>query len=640
MKTRFLTYCLGLMAMVLAACTSDEVEMKMQDAQTFVYAMDLDGGKFDFDATRAAKSWESGDKIYIRFGKTNKGTATYNGSTWSLTTDQALEGSGSCTAVEIDGTVAENGSTVTMSGLNPVYQCNSGSFSLSGNVIKVSIKMTPATGRLRFKGTSGASVNLEGLSTYSAYNTATGEFTSTTATVSTTIKTDGYTPYIYGKFANASEPTLKTNGYVMKCPTTMLQVGKSGWLTYPTDSKHTGWTKDNSNHEYVDLGLPSGTLWATCNVGANVPEEAGDYYSWGETETKNEYIYATYKWCNGTDRSLTKYCTSSEYGTVDNKTRLDIEDDAARSKWGSCWRIPTNAELTELIEHCTWVWTTTNGINGYKVTGSNGKSIFLPAAGNRVRQELLSMGRDGGYWSSDLSDRYANCAYALYFDSTKKPEIAYGWSKNNGSSIRPVYDNRTLENGHEYVDLGLSVKWATCNVGANAPQDYGWYLAWGETKPKDKYIWDDNYFDADLSNNKYTKEGATLAPEDDAAHVNWGGSWRMPTKAECYELKTSTNLKWTTLNGVKGFTLTSRINGNSIFLPAAGYREDNEDWGGEPGKAIDVGIFCLYWSNTLTESYYMASILEYCSENYIKGGEEFRSRGLSVRPVCHKTSTR
>lgn len=448
MKTKFLTYFFGLMAMVLAACTSDEVEMTMQDAQTFVYAMDLDGGKFDFDATRAAKSWESGDKIHIRFGKGNKGTATYNGSTWSLTTDQALEGSGSCTAVEIDGTVAENGSTVTMSGLNPVYQCNSGSFSLSGNVIKVSIKLTPATGRLRFKGTSGTSVNLEGMTTYSAYNTTTGEFTSTTAAVSTTIQSDGYTPYIYGTLTNTSEPTLKTNGYVMKCPTTMLQVGKSGWLTYPTDSKHTGWTK----------------------------EESG----------------------------------------------------------------------------------------GLTVSGS--------------------------------------------------------------------------ENGHYYVDLGLSVKWATCNVGANAPQDYGWYLAWGETKPKDKYTSVNYYFYADLSNIKYTKEGATLAPEDDAAHVNWGGSWRMPTKAECDELKTSTNLKWTTMNGVKGFTLTSRINGNSIFLPAAGYREDNRS---ESGKAHYVGIFCSYWSNTLTEEFDMASILEYCiDDNYVLFGEEFRSKGLSVRPVCPQTATR
>ena len=130
-------------------------------------------------------------------------------------------------------------------------------------------------------------------------------------------------------------------------------------------------------HEYVDLGLS--VKWATCNMGASSPEEYGDYYAWGETETKSTYDWNTYKWCKGSENTLTKYCTDSDYGTVDNKTVLDPEDDVAHVKWGGNWRMPTDAEIEELRENCIWKWTTQNGKNGYKVTSKkNGNSIFLP----------------------------------------------------------------------------------------------------------------------------------------------------------------------------------------------------------------------------------------------------------------------
>ena len=137
----------------------------------------------------------------------------------------------------------------------------------------------------------------------------------------------------------------------------------------------------HNGHEYVDLGLPSGLKWATCNVGATAPEEYGDYFAWGETETKATYDLSNYKWCNGTYESMTKYCTNSEYGIVDNKTTLELSDDAARVNWGGSWRMPTKAEQDELrnTDNCTWEWTTQNGVNGYKVTSKkNGNSIFLP----------------------------------------------------------------------------------------------------------------------------------------------------------------------------------------------------------------------------------------------------------------------
>ena len=174
--------------------------------------------------------------------------------------------------------------------------------------------------------------------------------------------------------------------------------------------------KPNS-HDWVDLGLPSGLKWATCNVGANAPEEYGDYFAWGEVEPKTTYDWSTYKWCNGSYDTQTKYCTDSSYGTVDNKTVLDKEDDAAAVNWGGKWRMPTKAEQNELRQQCTWTWTSKGGVNGYQVTGPNGKSIFLPAAGYRIDISLYSVGSYGYYWSSSLSTDYPDYAYNLDFGS-------------------------------------------------------------------------------------------------------------------------------------------------------------------------------------------------------------------------------
>ena len=190
-----------------------------------------------------------------------------------------------------------------------------------------------------------------------------------------------------------------------------------------------------NGHEYVDLGLS--VKWATCNVGANNPEDYGDYFAWGETTTKDTYNLSTYKYCNGSVFSLKKYNTNSTYGTVDKKTQLELSDDAARANWGDSWRMPTDAEWTELREQCTWTWTTQNGKNGYKVTSkSNGNSIFLPAAGYRYDSSLTDAGSNGYYWSSSLYTGSPYCAWVGYFYS--------GYVKRScntryyGLSVRPV----------------------------------------------------------------------------------------------------------------------------------------------------------------------------------------------------------
>ena len=297
---------------------------------------------------------------------------------------------------------------------------------------------------------------------------------------------------------------------------------------------------DANGYEYVDLGLPSGTLWATMNVGATSPENYGDYFAWGETQPKEEYNWSTYKWSECSKETQTKYCIDSYYGTVDNKTILELSDDAANASWGGDWRMPTKEDQDELRNECTWDWTTKNGVNGYTVTGPNGNSIFLPAAGYRNGSDLGNAGSTGCYWSSSLSTYHSSNALNLSFDSYgvdcdtdyrcygqsvrpvlrvrftyeaifdsnggegTMPSIAIYHAKQHSipanKFTRPDYEficwntkadgtGVNYEEGdvfcvasdiilyaqwykketnitHEYVDLGLSVKWATCNVGA------------------------------------------------------------------------------------------------------------------------------------------------------------------------------
>ena len=198
------------------------------------------------------------------------------------------------------------------------------------------------------------------------------------------------------------------------------------------------------SHEYVDLGLPSGTLWATCNIGANVPEEYGDYFAWGETEPKETYDWSTYKWSTGNYDTLTKYCSKSNYGYndyTDDKTELEPEDDAAYVNWGPSWRMPTRGQQDELREQCNWMWTTQNGVNGWLVTGPNGNTLFLSAAGYHNNSSLDYAELYGFYWSRTLFSGYPSNAYDVDVYSG-----AVNWSYHSRSYGFPVRPVRTSQN--------------------------------------------------------------------------------------------------------------------------------------------------------------------------------------------------
>ena len=458
---------------------------------------------------------------------------------------------------------------------------------------------------------------------------------------------------------------------------------------------------DNHHPHLIDLGLPSGTKWACCNVGADTPEAYGGSYAWGETKEKSTYSWSSYIHCDGTQQTC-HYLGSNIAGT---------DYDVAHVKWGGSWVMPSRAQQYELISNCTYKWTTVNGVKGGKFTSNiNGGSIFLPAAGYRNASGLYNAGTYGYYWSSTQNPS-STAAYGLYLNSSETD--TYDDDLYFGQSVRPIYVGDTykafevsksnvetfagksstveITSGSGYykvsssapnvaeaslsgstitikgvaaglavivvtdtksgssqyiiatvkqayltcpddhhphvIDLGLpsGTLWACCNVGANTPEGYGGYYAWGETKEKSTYTWS-TYTHCDGTEQTCHNLGSDIAgTEYDVAHVKWGGSWVMPSEAQQHELRNNCTYEWTTVNGIKGGKFTSNINGGSIFLPAAGYLRDD--------ILNNAGSDGIYWSSTR----HLAST-NYAYDLYFNSGSTggygiYRYYGHGVRPV-------
>lgn len=229
---------------------------------------------------------------------------------------------------------------------------------------------------------------------------------------------------------------MKRTSILLLAVAAMLSVGV---ISCDNDENNSG-NGGETPAGWVDLGLPSGLLWAECNLGANAPEEYGNYYAWGETQPKEVYNWSTYRYCTvdgqGNPQTLTKYNTSSGWGTPDNLTVLQSMDDAATAALGNGARTPTKEEWEELINNTTVEWTTMNGVNGRKFTAANGNTLFLPAAGGRYASGLLRAGSNGHYWSSSLNTDGSSYAWYFYFSSGSQ---GMGNSnRNNGFSVRAV----------------------------------------------------------------------------------------------------------------------------------------------------------------------------------------------------------
>lgn len=372
----------------------------------------------------------------------------------------------------------------------------------------------------------------------------------------------------------------------------------------------------HNGHEWVNLGL--NVMWATCNLGASSPEYVGTYYAWGETSPKGEYTK---------ENSLTRGKTIESVHISGNP-----QYDAATANWGKGWRLPTIKDFEDLIYECKWEEISMNGRNGYKVTGPNGNSIFLPSTG-RIMYNSKS-GTLGYYWCSQPS-LDSEKAYHLLTESTPQTTIIY---RHYGLNIRPVLDKSIINvvsdsnisihtSTHEAVDLGLSVKWATCNIGAEKPSDYGDYYSWGEIMTKSCY--------AEGSSRTLDIRIGDISGKlkYDAATMKWGKDWRIPTIKEFEELIDKCDWRWTEIDGHNGYEVTGP-NGNSIFLPAAGRRYEfslenvrcsGSYWSSSPiKKDVRNSYTCYFWNfgNPETET--------------IEPSRGWRCLGLSIRPVTDK----
>ena len=410
--------------------------------------------------------------------------------------------------------------------------------------------------------------------------------------------------------------------------------------------------------EYVDLGLPSGNLWAKCNLGASAPEAYGDYYAWGETKPKQVYTYPNHKWYKEGAPSL----GFTKYNNEDGKLSLEDEDDAVIQKLGNGWRTPTLADFRELTnqKYTKIEKTTLNGVAGYQITSKkNKKSIFIPFAGfknDKPQTREISSSESVAICMTNqrrIDDQVFNCwTFAFEQDRIRR----YGKRRPDGMSIRPV-KGPGVAVPNNCVDLGLAsgVLWAKYNIGTTEPTQPGNYYAWGELSTKKKY-YSTNYKHFDKYGViKYNeKDGKTvLELGDDAARDNLGAGYRIPTKADWEELLE--DCKWEAVTSTLPVTLdpsqrkgiarwkVTGPNGNSIVLPmTGGFKADG--WAVMPDYDTYYTTANLYPAELqLDEDKYQEAVAltwPLFAEETASGGIEepslgpiYRDFGVVVRPV-------
>lgn len=416
------------------------------------------------------------------------------------------------------------------------------------------------------------------------------------------------------------------------------------------------------NVGYVDLGLPSGNLWATCNLGASSPEAYGDYYAWGEVEPKQEYTYPNHKWYKKGAPSL----GFTKYNNEDGKLTLEDEDDAVIQKLGNGWRTPTLADFRELTNQklTTIKKTTLNGVVGYQITSKrNKKSIFIPCAGfkqDKPQTREISSSEEVAICMTNLrciDDKVFN-AWSFAFQDDRIAR--YGKRRPDGISVRPV-KGPGMPVPNNCVDLGLNsgLLWAKCNMGTTDPKQPGDYYAWGETSTKKEY-YSSNYkhfkIDGGIKVLKYNeKDGKTvLELNDDVARANIGAGYRIPTKEDWEELLEDCKWEAVTITlpvtidpsqrkGIARWKVTGP-NGNSIVLPmTSGFKADG--WGVQPDYDIYYTTANLYPpADELSDEYkyrkavaltwpmFAKETLSECIEE-LSFKSIFRDYGVVVRPV-------
>ena len=352
----------------------------------------------------------------------------------------------------------------------------------------------------------------------------------------------------------------------------------------------------HNGYEYVDLGFSSGIKWATCNVGANSPEEYGEYFAWGEITTKKNYNWGTYKYCNGSSSTLTKYCTNSNYGIVDDKTILDLEDDVASVRMGGEWRMPTRIEQEELLNNCTWEWTEENGVDGYRVTSHiNSNSIFLPAAGYHNANRI----KNGNYWSSSVD---SSCAYYLNFN--EEGDIReYIYNRSFGFSVRAVYDSRPVytvsvvssnENNGKAEASASEIKEGDEITLVATPEEGYRFVSWSINGEKVSCI---NPFTINVTSDVEVVAKFKELPKQPLRILAIGNSWSTNATQYLKNILANLGIEATVYNVVKGGASLKGYYNNTInntreyFWTINGVRDDNDGNNYSISEILDKGEF-------------------------------------------------
>lgn len=384
MKARGRTYCILsvvlIVLVVLCSCTNDEcpeiIELTYNSSGCVKAKVNANRICFNTKSgtTRASEQlttvWNDSAIIYLLFtranGTTTTGQAVYSedNDEWTVTYKQPLikDELASCIAFYIDGGTGASGTNLELRPQNALYTDSTATYIYpTGGTLTIKCLLKPTTGRVRFAGETSTGIEIQGLKYISSFNTEDHTYTMSNVESIVSVGNDGYTPYLYCCMNSdkLSISYLSEDFYLLTfstdySDTNILKKGKSGFMSIPTLNNHNGWElkKDNLNGKFVDLGLPSGTIWMAYNLGS--PDNL--VYAWGEIQGYKYYengSWSEYKHCNGSNTTLTKYNYNPSYGIVDNKNELELEDDAAY-QFNPHYRIPSVDEFDELLQCCRW----------------------------------------------------------------------------------------------------------------------------------------------------------------------------------------------------------------------------------------------------------------------------------------------
>ncbi len=423
----------------------EQEQSNEQESSWHTTKLSLNCTKQGFDSNRVSTrvgsttNWQNGDKIYLRFSNgatTTQGNAVYNApeNAWYINYYGTLSRD---KEMNVEVYYFENPESVTeeevkLSPTSAVYHDAEAKYIYpSGGDLTVTTTLSPVTSRVRFKGEPGTKFSVEGLSHYGSFNINSGLYISNDK-VDNIVKNDGYSPYIYGSFVDNTAPFLKikANDHVFskeyEVPCKILILGESGFINIPTLENNGGWRHkfESNGYPYVDLGLPSGVLWAEYNIGAHAPEESGYYLAWGETLPKDSY-------------------TQENYLFKDSPSVLPMSADAAHINWGGGWRMPTRDEFDELIAKCETKSIKLSGTDGVLFTGPNGNSIFFPLVGYMItysfnnETKLEEYGEFSNYYSSSLNPNNSSSCFSLNINKSYY-SVSGVWGRSVGCSVRAV----------------------------------------------------------------------------------------------------------------------------------------------------------------------------------------------------------